>query len=558
MKSRVAALAILILGFMIQGFSLAEAVDKPTLQWARGQQQTITLGGNTKSELWNITLDKDGKTFAKFERSSRNAKGFIVYSVDLSRDFPIGQYEVNVSSETNPTYTTAYVSVLSTIAYDPLQDPKGVGAIAVIAFTLLSLFTGNGSSQSNNEEDASALGSVDKDYLGMEFTNQGLIDRKAFAKRKLNLSIDQLRRNTTLELSSKSPLFSRVISDSSYLQALLGYLVALFPLIAIWLGVQTSLSSKYQLSIVPTNVLLAVALMAIGIFDSFAGLVGFLAYLITTVIGGQLNTVIDIRTMFGLALFWFTPILAAGNIRPLRRTKSEWTFWERGADLLIAPLLASWATKGMLEALNGFAKQETELSKFSSETALVAGFLILIRYLLEDLASKLAPARLEYLNPPKIFKQDKQSYITSIFIKVLLYIFFMFGFFGFAWQILIAIAFLVGPSLIGKFVKGIPNFPILYQMIPIGIPGLIVMALVGTATSNFVNSLPLVAADRSKTILILCALPGLLISLLKLFGKSPKPGDVRWYMRAKYRAIYRIFGPALAVIAGLITIGVLP
>jgi hypothetical protein len=133
----------------------------------------------------------------------------------------------------------------------------------------------------------------------------------------------------------------------------------------------------------------------------------------------------------------------------------------------------------------------------------------------------------------------------------------MFGFFGFSWQILAATTFLTFPSLLKRFDKRLPNLPTLFQIIPGGVPSIVVMSFVGTAVSNWANSLPLLAAEKSKTILVICSLPGFFISLLKLFGRSPKPGDVRFYRRDSMKIFYRIFGPLMLLIASLITIGVI-
>jgi carbon starvation protein CstA len=133
----------------------------------------------------------------------------------------------------------------------------------------------------------------------------------------------------------------------------------------------------------------------------------------------------------------------------------------------------------------------------------------------------------------------------------------MFGFFGFSWQILVAIALMVIPSLLKRVDKKFPNSAALFQIIPGGVPSIVVMSFIGTAFSNWANSLPLLAADKSKTIVVICSLPGFVISLLKLFGRSPKPGDVRFYRRDSMKIIYRTFGPIMLFIASLITIGVI-
>jgi hypothetical protein len=116
---------------------------------------------------------------------------------------------------------------------------------------------------------------------------------------------------------------------------------------------------------------------------------------------------------------------------------------------------------------------------------------------------------------------------------------------------------LILPELLKRFGKNLPNSPFLFQIIPGGVPAIIVMSFIGSAFSSWVNSLPLLAADKSKTIIVLCSLPGFVIGLLKLFGRSAKAGDVRWYRRDSMKIPYRIFGPITLLIASLITTGVI-
>jgi hypothetical protein len=133
----------------------------------------------------------------------------------------------------------------------------------------------------------------------------------------------------------------------------------------------------------------------------------------------------------------------------------------------------------------------------------------------------------------------------------------MIGFFGISWQIVAATAILIIPEALKRVSNSFPNIPALFQIIPGGVPAIIVMSFIGTTFSNWANSLPLLASDKSKTIVVLCSLPGFVISLLKLFGRSPKSGDVRWYRRSSMKLLYRFFGPITLLIASLITTGVI-
>ena len=570
MRNKAFSLILLGFFFLFQGFSVANAADIPDLQWERGRQQSITLGGQTGDKLWSIRLQGQSQSLV-FDRSSVNKDGFIVYSVDIPADFAVGRYQVLVSGPGTPATTTAYVNVLEIVFYDPLTDPKGVAAIAVVAFTLIAFFAGNkeeqdsssqGSEQESdekeNDEDSSSLGSVDTNYQGINVSGVGKGDSWAIGKGALAQRLDQMRHLSVFDFSSRSPLAARVVADGTYLQSILGSFSLLFPVIGIGLGIWIAQVSDLTSSLIPTSLALMLAIITLGIIDSLSGLMAVVFFAIVATINGEVTTAADVRTLLGLSLLWFTPSLAAGATRPLRRARDEWSLWERLSDIAISTILTGWAIKAMVLALDGFARQKTAIAEHSDLIALIGAGLIFLRYLLEEFASRFTPRRMEYLSPPKLKSQDLQSFLLTLLIRVLVFLFFMYGFFGMTWQIVAATAILILPTLLKRFDGKLPNFSWLWQIIPGGIPSIVVMSLIGFAVSGWVNSLPLISADKTKTILVLTSLPGFVIGLLKLFARSPKTGDVRWYRRDKLRPLYYTGGPIMLAIATLITMGVLP
>jgi hypothetical protein len=558
-KSKFFVSVLLGIIFTFPTITIAQAVDTPELTWQRGRQQSITLGGNTADKLWQINLEANGKSL-RFDQSSVSKNGFIVYTVEIPEDLAVGRYEVVVSGPATTTNTVAFVNISPTVSYDPLADPKKVGVIAVIAFTLLTFFTGNRSEDQQQEEeseDQSALGSVDTAYMGVGATKRGRGDLVGIGKSKFTQNLDLLRHLSIFNTASRSPLVMRVAADSSYLQAISGFFVLLLPVIGLVLGVAMALSTQMSVSLIPTSLALTLAIVVLALLDALAGLIAFIVYFLYALTVGEITNFTDIQALLGMSLLWFTPALAAGATRPLRRAVTDWDLWERVTDILVSTLLTGWAIKGMVLAIDGFAKEKTSIATHSDLIALVGAAMVVLRYLLEEFATRYTPARLEYLSPPKVKSQDLDAFLISLLVKALIFIFFMFGFFGFSWQILVAIALMVIPSLLKRIDKKFPNSAALFQIIPGGIPSIVVMSFIGTAFSNWANSLPLLAADKSKTIVVICSLPGFVISLLKLFGRSPKSGDVRWYRRDSMKIAYRIFGPIMLFIASLITIGVI-
>ena len=563
MKNKYFSYFLLSFIFLFIGSSAAQAFDVPDLSWERGRQQSVTLGGETKSVLWSISLEGFGQSLP-FARSSVNDAGFIVYSVEVPENLPVGRYQIVVRGPNSPATTTGYVNILNTVAYDPLSDPRGVGLIAVAAFTLLAFFAGNRSESENSEqkeeeeEDSSALGSVDTNYQGIKIKHRGRGDDSVFVRSSFARTLDGWRHVAVLTMARRSPLTMRVSADGSYLQAILGPLAIALPVTGIALGAWLGVISDVSNSLIPTSLALVLFIVIVGILDAFSGLLAFISYLVVILARGGIDDVADIRTLLGFSLLLFTPSLAAGATRPLRRARDDWDGWERITDVLVSTLLTTWAIKSMVLALDGFARQKTELATHSTLIAAVGGSFIFIRYLLEEFVSRYAPARMEYMTPAKVASQDFDSFLITQAVRAGLFVFFMIGFFGLTWQIFAAVAILVVPSILKRFDSNLPNVPLLFQLIPGGIPSIVVMSFVGFMFSNWVNTLPLLAEDKTKTIVIITSIPGLVIGLLKLFGRSAKPGDSRWYRRDNMKWLYRTGGPVMLAVALLITIGVIP
>ena len=563
MKNKYASYVLFAFIFLFIGSSAAAAVDVPDLSWERGRQQSVTLGGDTKSVLWKISLDGFGKSLP-FSRSSINDSGFIVYSIEIPENLPVGRYQIVVRGPNTADTTSGYVNILNTVAYDPLSDPRGIGVIAVAAYTLLAFFTGNKNESENSDqneeegEDSSALGSVDTNYQGIKIKHRGRGDDSVFVRNNFARTLDSWRHIAVLTMARRSPLTMRLSADGSYLQAIIGPLTIVLPALGIGVGAWLGLDTFIENSLIPTSLALVLLIVVIGIFDALSGLTAFVSYLFIVIARGGLDSVADVRTLLGFSLLLFTPSLAAGATRPLRRARDDWDAWERVTDVLVSTLLTTWAIKSMVLALDGFARQKTELATHSTLIAAAGGTLIVIRYALEEFVSRYAPARMEYMTPAKVASQDFDSFLITQGIRAALFIFFMFGFFGFTWQIFVAVAILVIPSIIKRFDSHLPNVPLLFQILPGGIPSIVVMSFIGFLFSNWVNTLPLLAEDKTKTIVIITSIPGLTIGLLKLFGRSPKSGDSRWYRRENMKWIYRTGGPVMLALAMLITIGVIP
>ena len=162
-----------------------------------------------------------------------------------------------------------------------------------------------------------------------------------------------------------------------------------------------------------------------------------------------------------------------------------------------------------------------------------------------------------YLSPRSLNRQSSSYRLASWFTKALIFLFFAVSFLGVTWQIWAALFIIMFPNIIKVVKDRFPNSSTLFQIIPIGVPAMVIMTLFGRAYSEYINTLNLDPASASKTIFVLAALPGFILGLLKLIGRAPKPGDTRWYMRKAMTAVYRVGGVFMLFAYAGLTVGFL-
>ena len=546
----------------------ASALYTPVLTWERGIEQSITLGGNTETTLWNIELRGDDGEALQFERSEKNKAGYFVYSLQLPEKLKIGRYAIYATAFGGETTLTSYVDVVPLKALDPASDPKTLGFVATVAFAVLSLLASSTPTESAPRRESRYDEPVETrehrddptfiDYKENLEDNQerGLIDKIGYGRSILVRRLDATRFSTSHFLPHYSPLASRIASDGAWFQALFGPLVIALPAVGIFIGLKLALATDMSVSLIPHDLVLVTAALLLGVADAVSGLLVAFTYAVYAITTQNLVNAIDLRAILGLSLIFFAPILLAGTLRPLRRAREDWNFAERSADLLVAPLFASFAVQGLFTALDGLSHQKTVLSQYALHFGIITGAAILVRYLLEDVASRLAPARLNYLVPTYKIPQDYSFYVAALVGKASLFLLFLYNFLGFSWQLIAGLVLLLIPQLLKRIQVNFPNSPALFQFLPSGLPQMVIMGLLGLFLSNWVNDLPLLAADKAQTIAILLAIPGFILGLFKAFGRAPAAGDDKWYCRPKAKVIYYIGGPILIAISAAQQLGV--
>ena len=565
---KIKAFAVLLIAlFSFQSAHAAEQIV--ILTWEQGVEQSITMGGATDTSLWNLELRASNGDTYPFARSKKNSSGYFLYTLQIPIDLPKGRYEVYASTLNRPAQLSSYVDIVARNSFQSLIDVKQFGYLSTVAFALFTLIATarkedfevrvirkSQEREASGEEKTDPL-SVDYKDNVLDLERRGIIDKIGYGRIDLFARLDALRYSLSQSLPRVSPLAGRYISDASWFQAVFGPLVLILPVAGVLTGVALALDTDMTRTLVPSNLTLVLVGMILGTLDALAGLFVAGTYMLWALVSGNLVNAIDLRTLLVVSIIFAAPLLLVGKVRPLRREPEVWTLAERTTDIAVVGVIGVVVVKALFVSLDVLSRQQTMLASYDTYFSLIAGGAIVIRYIIEDIAERIAPARLNYLVPTSLPAQEGSFFFGAVLIKIGAFFLFLLGFFGISWQLMAGIFFLVTIEILKYFKDSFPNSPFLYQVLPSGIPQIVVMAAIAVVVTSWAESLPFVAEERARTIFVIVSIPSFVISLLKFFGREPLPGDAKWYCRPKLKPIYFLFGPAMVATALALQLGVL-
>lgn len=452
--------------------------------------------------------------------------------------------------------------------YDPIAEPEKTVDTQVATFAVLSVvaagasaLTQVASSDRFSQSQARRKDDEEEKEEGEEERGSGDVaaadhGKLKFAKRNLgkgdNSSIWQRGYRPEVEsgfsaaierVSAFSPIFARILIDGSYLRAMLSSYAFIPSIFAIETALLTLIINDFQ-SMPPTFFL-----MALGIFlatiDAFAGFWLATIILLGTFVTGNATTLDEIMTTLGVAAILLTPGLVASSIRPFRRHIEDIdTAWERATDYLLAVLLGGWAVEKIVGSLNGLAGVQLAITSNSFELGLLASLFILIRLVLEDLATYLFPERL-VTQEAKLRDPIKVQPFVALLFKTMIFALVSYQFLGLTLQLILGTLLFIFPNLF-KIIAGSRDLfktRLLYFLLPKGAPKIVIMVFVGTLFANWVQNLFPSAESFILWSFVVLAVPGLVLSLAGNFSGTP---DSDWKQARLGKPIYRLGGIAVA------------
>lgn len=467
-------------------------------------------------------------------------------------------------------------------AYDPLSEPEVVVGLQVAAFALLSAValgatartasdSANDSARRRSEEDdreksddkesdSNSNGENSDEKEGRESGDIASADvtKVAFQKRSLswgdNSRLWKISHRPFLEekfkslvegISLISPLGSRILLDGSYLRAMLSGLSILPALSGVFLGIAMMQDAQWQPF--PASVALLILAIFLSTLDATAGLTSALVVATISISTGNVNTLDTFMSLLGFCAILVMPGLIASGIRPMRRYVSDdETLWERATDYLLATILGGWAIGKLVGSLNGLAGVVLPVTASAELIGVWASAFIALRMILEDIATYLFPDRLaqQEASPKPAISTQPWAALT---IKTTLFFLVAYQFLGLNIQLILGTLVFVIPQLFALLIKNTDHIKSIFVgfLIPKGAPKIVIMVFVGGLFSQWIQSLFDDPSNFISWSFVLLAIPGFLLSMMKIFALSPSGN---WKSTTFGSNLYRVGGIFIAAL----------
>ena len=346
-----------------------------------------------------------------------------------------------------------------------------------------------------------------------------------------------------------SPLLVRTIQDGNTIRAIFGSWYMLLLPVALGLGLSASIDVSGNA--LPPAIGIIIAIMAIAVFDAFSGLIAGSIFFFATLLTGHLAGRSELLTTMGVMVLFFAPALLASSFRPFRRDiKDGDDLWERLTDLALGTLLSYWVITKMVGAMNGLARLELPITNYAHELGLYAAALLVLRFLLEEVTTRLYPVRLEILHV-EISERDIHQKIISLEFKIFFFVMLARPFVGFNLQLLLGAIIFTIPAITGLALEdGLPKKKL---YLPKGALKTIVMIFVMAFISKAIEG----SFSNPETFLkwnfVVMALPGFALHYLDAITDSP---STDWRTTKAGRLTYRLGGAIVFILMVLMVRGV--
>jgi hypothetical protein len=151
--------------------------------------------------------------------------------------------------------------------------------------------------------------------------------------------------------------------------------------------------------------------------------------------------------------------------------------------------------------------------------------------------------------PPDIPGPSTARSLLTVILKVAVYAFIVVTILGNVWHLWVVAAMFGGPLLLGLVADRLPNSPVIWRVVPLGVPSMVMYFLVGIYAGEWIESWLGETPDYARLSFVAITAPFALLGVLYLLGREGNEGEERWCYQPKWRWVYRIGGIATLLFA---------
>jgi hypothetical protein len=545
---KILLLAIIFLNFSVLPSSAVEqkvVIDR--LTQSEAEDLDIEIPDDVPPGFHSITIevyDDNGTVSQKEIEFCKDEKGVVQWDNKCPN--------LNLEEEPAPVDPEPVKAIkVGLQPYDPLDDPETTKGLHLAGFAALAALTSikRNEKQSDEEQDQESLQSVSSGALKLLKNEPGKGDLSNTWDNRFTDNTDFAFVSLAHRFNRFSPLLTRTIQDGNTVRAMLGSWAALLMPIGLILGIIAVIDTGGQ-SLPPVWTIVAL-IMAVAIFDAFAGLVAGFVFFLAALVTGNITNRPELLTTIGVMVLFFAPALLASAFRPFRRlVRNQDDMWERITDYALGTLLTFWVITKMVAAMNGLARLELPITEYGTELAFWAAGLLLIRVALEDIAVEHYPMRLRALHV-EIKKPSQNQKIRSLAFKIFVFFIMAAPFVGSTLNLVLGTLLFAIPQITSLSLED--NLPKKKLYLPKGVLKTVVMIFVMALASNMIEGAFSSPEAFLKWSFVVMALPGFILHYLDAITDTPE-GD--WKTTEKGRMIYRIGGVIVFILMVLVVRGV--
>ena len=545
---KILLLAIIFLNFsVLPGFAAEQKVVIDRLTQSEAEDLDIEIPDDVPPGFHSITIevyDDNGTVSQKEIEFCKDEEGVVQWdnkcpNLDLTEPVEIVE----------PIEVKAIELGLK--PYDPLQDSETTKGLHLAAFAALAALTSikRNDKKDDEDQDQESLQSVSSGALKLLKDEPGWGDLSKTWQAPQTEKTDSFFIALSHRFNRISPLLIRTVQDGNTFRAILGSVASLLAPIGFILGVVAALNTQGQA--LPPAWTIVAAIMAVAIFDAFAGFIAGAVFFLAVLLTGHITNRPEFLTAIGVMVLFFAPALLASAFRPFRRlVRSQDDLWERITDYALGTLLTFWVITKMVAAMNGLARLELPITEYGTELALLAAALLIVRVGLEDVAVEHYPMRLRALHV-EIKPPSHNQKIRSLVFKIFVFFIMAAPFVGSLLNLVLGTILFAIPQITSLSLED--NLPKKKLYLPKGVFKTVVMIFVMALASNLIEGAFSSPEAFLKWSFVVMALPGFILHYLDAITDAPKSD---WKTTANGRWVYRIGGVVIFVLMVLVVKGV--